>query len=150
MPITLRAATFWDRSEAIVNPVNCEGVMSRGVSADTANFFRTQFEEYKQACESGNVKIGEMLVSESDKAGRIKWIIHFPIKTSCKVDSSIEDIKAGLDDLVKVVKDLNIQTLAIPALGCGIHGLEFETVYHAIKERFGETESSDISVYGII
>lgn len=116
------------QTEALVNTVNCVGVMGKGIALQFKQAFPDNFEDYSQACNKGKVRIGKMFVYRTDRMFHPKYIINFPTKRHWKAKSRLEDIELGLKDLVKVIKDLNIKSIAVPPLGSGLGGLNWEEV----------------------
>lgn len=129
---------FDDECEALVNTVNCVGVMGRGVALEFKNRFPENFKEYKRACEQGAVKPGKMFVHDTGKLIGPRWIINFPTKRHWKGGSKIEDIAAGLEDLKTVIVANRIGSISLPPLGCGLGGLDWEMVRPLIEDRLSE------------
>lgn len=116
--------------EAIINTVNCVGVSGKGLAFQFKMKYPDMFRAYKKACDNNEVKIGKMnLWKENDK-----WIINFPTKEHWKNSSKIEWITEGLQDLVKIIKENNIQSVAIPALGCQNGRLQYSLVKKEIEK----------------
>ena len=114
--------------EAVVNTVNTVGIMGKGIALKFKKRFPLNFEAYARACEAGEVRTGSMFVSENAELIGPRWIINFPTKTHWRVKTKIEWIEEGLEDLVRVIRDKDIRSVAIPALGCGNGGLEWQDV----------------------
>ncbi len=136
-----------DESQAIVNTVNCVGVMGKGLALQFRKAFPDNFEEYKLACNKGIVKPGEMFITRYDDILENKFIINFPTKKHWKGASKIEYIEDGLEDLLKKIKELNIKSIAIPPLGAGLGGLEWSQVKEKIIQTFISIENVEIVVY---
>ncbi|MDR0932082.1 MAG: macro domain-containing protein [Victivallales bacterium] len=115
-------------TEAIVNTVNCVGVMGRGLALQFKNRFPDNFAAYESLCKRKAVMPGKMFVYETNDMINHKYIINFPTKRHWRGVSRIEDIESGLIDLVKVIKDKNITSIAIPPLGSGLGGLDWNLV----------------------
>ncbi len=124
-----------DSSDAIVNTVNCVGVMGKGLALQFKKAFPKNYKAYKYACDHDNVKIGEMFITEESDLLSLKYIINFPTKKHWKSDSKIEYIHSGLDDLIKKVNELRIDSIAIPPLGAGLGGLDWVEVKKLIAEK---------------
>ena len=78
---------------------------------------------YKEACKSGNLEVGKLLaVTDADMHGE-RLIINFPTKKDWKHRSSYAYIEEGLKALTALIKERNIQSIALPPLGCGNGGL---------------------------
>ncbi len=109
-------------AEAIVNTVNCVGVMGRGIALQFKLKFPENYRFYKATCDQGRMMVGKVLVFKQESVSKPKYIINFPTKRHWKGKSKIEDISKGLDSLITEVKRLNIKSIAIPALGSGLGG----------------------------
>lgn len=119
-------------ADALVNTVNCVGIMGRGIALQFRNAFPANFAMYKTACDRGLVQPGQMLICES---GQIepRYIVNFPTKRHWRGKSRMADIEAGLDDLVAQVQRLGIRSIALPPLGCGLGGLDWNEVRPRIE-----------------
>ena len=103
MTIEFRTGDILSRDlnvEALVNTVNCVGIMGRGIALQFKNAFPANFKAYAAACKRGEVQPGRMFVFE---AGRLtpKYIVNFPTKRHWKGKSRIEDVQSGLHALVR-------------------------------------------------
>jgi O-acetyl-ADP-ribose deacetylase (regulator of RNase III) len=125
-------------AEAIVNTVNCVGVMGRGIAAQFKRAFPNNFRFYEAACKRGDVKPGQMLVYEIGHAGERRIIINFPTKRHWRANSRLEDIKSGLRALVDEVRARDIRSIAVPPLGCGLGGLDWDEVRPLVEAAFAE------------
>ena len=110
-------------AEALVNTVNCVGVMGRGIALQFKKAFPDNFKAYQAACRGGEVRPGRMFITDSGHLVSPRWIINFPTKRHWRGKSRIEDIREGLVDLVDQVRERRIESIAIPPLGCGLGGL---------------------------
>jgi O-acetyl-ADP-ribose deacetylase (regulator of RNase III) len=118
---------FASGCESLVSPVNCVGKMGKGLALEFRRRFPKMFLDYKRACDSGRLKPGLMHVWSDDKV----QVINFPTKDHYRDPSRLSYITSGLDDLIRVVEERNIRSLALPALGCGLGGLNW---YHVRDE----------------
>jgi O-acetyl-ADP-ribose deacetylase (regulator of RNase III) len=135
-----------DDAEALVNTVNTVGVMGKGIALQFKKRYPEMFDYYKRMCHLFKVKIGEMLVCEHSDLNGTKVIINFPTKKDWKAPAEYWYIQAGLMSLVDVLVKRNIKSLAMPALGCGNGGLEWEKVKALIENQLS-TLPIDIRVY---
>jgi len=116
-------------TEALVNAVNTVGVMGKGIALQFKQTFPSMYREYSRACAAGEVKLGKMHVVDLGESARgARWIINFPTKGHWRTPSRMCDVETGLEDLIKVVQELRIKSIAIPALGCGLGGLAWPDV----------------------
>lgn len=120
--------------EALVNPVNTVGVMGKGLALRFKKAFPDAFASYPRACAAGEVTIGKMHVVE--RTGSPRLIVHFPTKQHWRHPSKLEYVREGLVDLIRVIRTREIQSIAVPALGCGNGGLEWRLVRSLIVEAF--------------
>lgn len=114
--------------EALVNAVNTVGVMGKGIALTFKERFPRNFEANARACAAGEVRLGRMYVTENEERFGPRWIINFPTKTHWRVKTQIEWVLEGLNDLVRIIAEKNIRSIAIPALGCGNGGLDWREV----------------------
>jgi O-acetyl-ADP-ribose deacetylase (regulator of RNase III) len=131
--------------EALVNPVNTEGVMGKGLALQFKKAFPDSAARYEAACKNGEVVIGRMNISQ--RAGTPCFIINFPTKQYWRFASKLEYIQGGLVDLVERVKALGIRSIAIPPLGCGNGGLEWDDVRPLIVEAFATLPDVRVVLY---
>lgn len=134
-------------AEALVNTVNCVGVMGRGIALQFKNAYPANFAEYKHACDRGDVVPGRMLIYRTGALTNPKYIINFPTKRHWKGKSRLEDIESGLDALAGDIKALGITSIAIPPLGSGLGGLPWEQVRQLIQQKIGTLEHVTVLVY---
>jgi O-acetyl-ADP-ribose deacetylase (regulator of RNase III) len=116
-------------AEALVNTVNTVGVMGKGIALQFKNQFPNNYKIYYKACKNGDFKIGEMLVvDEQTLLNGKKIIINFPTKMDWRKPSEYIFIEEGLKNLVKVIEERKIKSIAIPPLGAGNGGLDWDKV----------------------
>lgn len=133
-------------ADALVNTVNCVGVMGRGIALQFKRAFPDNFKAYKKACDAGEVVPGRMFVFERKALDRPRYIINFPTKRHWRGKSRIEDIEAGLEDLLDVIRREEIATIAIPPLGAGLGGLDWKDVRPLIEDRL-QVIDAPLTVY---
>jgi O-acetyl-ADP-ribose deacetylase (regulator of RNase III) len=120
-------------AEALVNTVNCVGVMGRGIALQFRKAYPDNYKVYAAACKRGEVQPGRMLVYDTGQFANPRYIINFPTKRHWRGKSRIEDIEAGLQALVAEVKRLGIRSIALPPLGSGLGGLDWSDVRPRIE-----------------
>lgn len=116
---------FESRAQTLVNTVNCVGVMGKGVALEFKKRFPAMFEDYVTRCERKGLRLGEPYLFH-DVSGR--QILNFPTKDHWRSPSRLGDIERGLDYLVRHIAEWNIQSIAMPPLGCGNGGLAWPEV----------------------
>ena len=134
-------------SEALINTVNEVGVMGKGIALMFREAFPQNTRIYETACKAGEVKVGKMLVTrERDQIGQ-PWIINFPTKKHWRNPSKLEWVAAGLKDLVQVIQERQIRSVAVPPLGCGNGGLDWSQVREEIESALSELRDVDVLVF---
>ncbi|MFP1631532.1 macro domain-containing protein [Zhengella sp. ZM62] len=133
--------------DAVVNTVNTVGIMGKGIALMFKEQFPRNFEAYARACDAGEVRIGKMFVTENKELFGPRWIINFPTKTHWRVKTKIEWVEDGLKDLVRVIREKKIHSIAIPPLGCGNGGLDWGDVRPLIEVALAELDGVNAIVY---
>ncbi len=128
-------------AQALINTVNTVGVMGKGIALQFKKAYQNNFKAYSEACKRKELVIGKMFVTEDSNlnSGK-KFIINFPTKTDWRKTSEYSYIESGLDDLIRVLIDKNIKSAAIPPLGAGNGGLEWEKVKKIIEHKLGNLD----------
>jgi len=134
-------------AEALVNTVNCVGVMGRGIALQFKKAFPKNFKAYSAACKKDEVEPGRMFVFETGQLTNPRYIINFPTKRHWRGKSRMEDIEAGLADLVDTLRQYDIRSVAIPPLGSGLGGLEWVEVKPRIEDYLASLEDVQVMVY---
>ena len=109
--------------------------------------FPLNFKAYERACRNDEVHIGTMFVTESEEFFGPQWIINFPTKTHWRVKTRLEWIERGLRDLVRVVNDKGIRSIAVPPLGCGNGGLDWHDVRPLIVNTLSAVDDLEAVIY---
>jgi len=136
-------------ADALVNTVNCVGVMGKGIALQFKKKWPSAFKDYKKVCDKKQLRPGMMHVHDLGQlAGKPYYIIHFPTKDHWRGKSKVSYLEDGLKELVKTITVLGINSIAIPPLGCGNGGLEWTLVESLIRDAFKPIESSvDVLLY---
>lgn len=132
--------------DAIVNTVNCVGVMGKGLALQVKEQFPDVYKKYKIDCNNGLVKTGQVICYEGN--ANTKWIINFPTKQHWKDPSKSEWIESGLESLRLKLIELAPLSVAIPKLGCANGGLDWKDVKFMIEGiLYGLPDYINITVY---
>jgi O-acetyl-ADP-ribose deacetylase (regulator of RNase III) len=121
--------------------------MGKGIALQFKQAYPDNFRAYEAACRRGEVQLGRMFVFETGLMGQPRLIINFPTKKHWRARSRLTDIKAGLADLRRVIRDYRITSVAVPALGCGNGGLDWRDVRPLITEALGDLPDVQVMVY---
>ena len=122
-----RGDLFQTDAEALVNTVNCRGVMGRGLALQFKRRYPENFVAYLAECDAGNMMIGHVHVFETGLMSP-RFIFNFPTKNHWRGKSTLQNIERGLVSLERVVAKHNVRSIAIPALGCELGGLDWDDV----------------------
>lgn len=133
--------------EAVVNTVNTEGIMGKGVALQFRKAYPDNYEAYRKACEAGEVRPGQMFVFDRGTLTNPRYIINFPTKRHWRARSRIGDIETGLAALVGEVRRLGVKSIAVPPLGCGLGGLHWPDVHRLMLAAFDQVPEVDWRVY---
>lgn len=136
-----------DDVDAIVNTVNCVGVMGKGIALQFKNKWPGNFAAYQAACKAGKVRPGKMMVFDAGAYAQPHFIINFPTKDHWRGNSKLSFIEDGLRDLIAQVRALDIHSIAIPPLGCGNGGLNWQDVKPLIEKAFADLPEVDVRIF---
>jgi O-acetyl-ADP-ribose deacetylase (regulator of RNase III) len=134
-------------TEAIVNTVNTVGVVGKGLALMFKQAFPQNFQRYAQACKRKEVRVGQMFVTEHLALGGPRWIINFPTKQHWRDPSQLQWVIDGWQDLRRVIEIKGIRSVALPPLGCGQGGLDWDVVRPEIERALGSLRNVDVLVF---
>lgn len=133
--------------DALVNTVNTVGVMGKGIALQFKQAFPANYAAYERACRAKQVQLGSMFVFDNGGLTKPKYIINFPTKKHWRSKSRIGDIRAGLTDLVRVIRKYDIRSIAVPPLGSGSGGLNWDDVRPLIEKALKPLTEVDVLIY---
>ena len=134
-------------AEALINTVNTVGVMGKGIALQFKKAYLNNFKAYTEACKRNEVVVGKLFVTKDKNLNsEEKYIINFPTKTDWRKPSEYSYIESGLDDLMRILNEKQIKSVAIPPLGAGNGGLEWEKVKKIILQKLNHL-NVEIFVY---
>ena len=133
-------------ADALVNTVNTVGVAGKGVALQFRQAYPDNYQAYALAAKHGEVIPGRMFVWETGHLEKPRFIINFPTKRHWRGNSRIEDIRDGLQDLVRCIAKYHITSVAIPPLGCGNGGLRWDDVRKLIVEAL-QPVNAEVRIY---
>ena len=135
---------FESKAECLVNTVNCEGYMGKGIAYQFKLRYPENNKDYVRACKSGELHIGTIHYYMEDGI----WIVNFPTKDKWREKSRMFFVEVGLDRLVEFINDRGPASIAIPPLGCGNGGLDWNEVRKLIDSKLDSVkENCQIFVY---
>lgn len=125
-------------TEALVNTVNTTGVMGKGIALMFKERFPENFRLYAAECKAKRIQVGKMFVTTVHELGGRRVIINFPTKEHWRAPSRMAWIVAGLKDLRRFIVEADLKSIAIPPLGAGNGGLDWNLVRPKIEEALGD------------
>lgn len=134
-------------ADALVNTVNTVGVMGKGIALQFKRAHPDNYAAYRAAFDRGELRIGRIFVFDTGRLGAGRYILNFPTKRHWRSMSRLEDIQAGLDDLVEVVDELGLGSVAVPALGAGNGGLDWKDVRPLIEAAAARMPATRLLVF---
>ena len=134
-------------AEALVNSVNCVGVMGRGVALQFKEAFPGNYNAYVAHCKRNEMQPGRVFVFETGETVFPRYIINFPTKRHWRGKSRLEDIESGLASLTKAIRSRGIRSIAIPPLGSGLGGLHWPTVRARLETALKQCEDVKVVIF---
>lgn len=151
MPINyIQGDIFQAKTDAIVNTVNCVGVMGKGIALEFKKRWPKNYQEYRILCEKKVLKTGKMFVFQDNdmfENSNFKYLVNFPTKDNWRSKSKLSYIDEGLDDFIIQIKELGIKSIALPTLGCGNGGLEWADVRKLIENKLSGIDDVQFLVF---
>jgi O-acetyl-ADP-ribose deacetylase (regulator of RNase III) len=138
---------FDAKVEALVNTVNTAGVMGKGLALQFKKAFPENSKAYEAACKRGEVQIGKMFVFDAGGIVLPRYIINFPTKKHWRSPSKLEYVEQGLANLIEVIRDRQIRSIAVPPLGAGLGGLEWSKVRALIERTLVNVADVEVLVF---
>lgn len=133
--------------EALINTVNEVGVMGKGLALMFREAFPENMRAYAAACQAEEVRVGRMFVTRNNTLVGPRWIISFPTKKHWRNPSKLEWVQEGLTDLVRVIRENGIRSIAVPPLGCGNGGLDWSRVRIEVEAALSELDDVEVIVF---
>lgn len=132
-------------AQTLVNTVNTEGVMGKGIAKQFKEKFPEMFPEYKQMCDAKKIQVGNLHLWRGEE----KWILNFPTKTTWRQPSKISYIEEGLKKFVEAYEKLGIISISFPRLGCGNGQLSWDRDVKPLMEKYLSELPINIYIHSI-
>lgn len=128
---------FRSKAQTLVNPVNCVGVMGKGIAFQFRKRFPDMYEDYAARCAKEQVHLGGPYLYRRSVP---PWILNFPTKGHWKSASHLGDIVEGIEYLARQYRSWGITSLAVPALGRGEGNLKWRIVGPTLLRLLGHMD----------
>lgn len=149
-----RGDIFRSSCEAWVNPVNCRGVMGRGLALAFKARFPEMYWRYRRDCLEHLLEPGNAYLYNPDRGGfgagwitGPRWIINATTKDDWRDPSTYGLVAGCLGAIHRLIDETKIRSVAMPALGCGNGGLDWFNVEQMIRDEFRDNQDLDLQVY---
>jgi O-acetyl-ADP-ribose deacetylase (regulator of RNase III) len=139
----VRGNIFNSRAQALVNTVNCVGVMGKGVALEFRRRHPKMFKEYKSVCEKGELQPGQILPYQDCET----WILNFAIKNDWKQPAKVKWIESCLKEFVSSYRDMGIKSIAFPWMGAMNGGIPIEIIKEIMRNYLSDLTDIAIEVY---
>lgn len=134
-------------ADALVNTVNTVGVMGKGIALMFKERFADNYRHYRQVCKAGELRTGQLLVTQPNELTGPRWIVNFPTKRDWRQPSKIEWVREGLIELRKFLEQNHVRSIAIPPLGAGNGGLSWPMVRAEIEAALDNLKQTEIIIF---
>ena len=138
---------FTEDADALLNTVNCVGVMGRGIALQFKRAFPENFKAYAARCKRNEIQPGRVFIFETGEMVSPRFIVNFPTKRHWRGKSRLEDIESGLGSLADEIRSRGIRSIAIPALGSGLGGLNWSDVRSRMQEALSELDDVRVVIF---
>lgn len=138
---------FEDDAEVLVNPVNCRGVAGAGLAKQFRTRLPWSIHAYRAAFLRGEVQPGRVVLCRPPARSGEPMVTHLPTKRDWRDDARLDDVEAGLQDLRRLLRELPVESVALPRLGCGLGRLAWSDVRVLIESILGDLDGVEVRVY---
>lgn len=136
-----------EESDAIVNTVNCVGVMGKGIALQFKQRWPKNFKDYEAASKRKEIRPGKVFIHDLGEWEKPRYIVNFPTKVHWRGNSRLEYVEAGLRDLIKQATRLGIKSISLPPLGCGNGGLDWGDVRELVFAAFEDHPAISVNLF---
>lgn len=134
---------FFSNMQTLTISVNLQGIMGKGLASRAKYQFPDVYVVYQDACRNKQLTATTPYLYKRESsldqeladlslplmtANAVKWFLLFSTKRQWRENSRLDDIESSLDWVRKNYHALGIQSLAMPALGCGLGNLDWSDV----------------------
>lgn len=126
----VRTSVLESDAQTVVNTVNTDGVMGKGIAEVYKRRHPEMYKRYRELCKAGKFKVGQLWLWKENG----QWILNFPTKATWRRPSEVSYIEAGLQKFVETYEERGITEVSFPLLGCGNGGLDWETQVRPVME----------------
>lgn len=144
MITAVKQSIFDTNKDMIVCPVNCNGVMGKGLALQFKKLYPEMFERYRDICQRGLLSPGKLWMWHCND--NRKNVLCFPTKQNWWQPSKIEYIVDGLRKFVDTYKSKEIYSIAFPLLGAGCGQLDKKEILEEMQYWLAKCDNCDIEI----
>jgi len=127
---------------AYAHGCNCAGAMGKGIAIQFREQFPQMYKEYRKLCQSGDFKVGDVFLYKTDKGG----VFNLGTQESWKTKAQLQYIKKSIETMFLLAQQNHISKIALPKIGAGLGGLNWEEVKHIIEQNAKEYPNIDLFI----
>lgn len=124
---------FLSGAQVLVNPVNCVGVMGKGLAKQFRDKFPALYDNYKSGCQHGLYKPGHCFLYHDARTNQ--WVANIATENHYKDGAKEQWIAEGIRNLREDIgrsrgyfRPERLESVAIPKIGCGLGGLDWNNI----------------------
>jgi len=133
-------SVFDCNTQAVINAVNCKGVMGKGIALEFKQKYHDNYIKYRKYCEDGKLTPGGLFITKVDDSVTPEYIVNFATKDEWWFPSQYGWIEDGLTLLHGWLLRRNIVSIACPLLGCGNGGLKVDKTVELIHNKLNNID----------
>jgi len=108
---------------------NCAGAMGKGIAVQFKERYPEMYKEYKALCKSGKFTLGSVFEYNSGDG----YIFNLGTQVSWTTRASLEAVEEAIDKMLSIASTLKIDKIALPKIGAGLGGLNWDDVKTVIE-----------------
>ena len=135
MPVEMKQGSVFDSEcYAIAHGVNVQGVMGAGIAYTVKTRFPQAFRVYRMLCREDRIlKPGDFVAVAAEDLGAdrtrtMRLVYNLATQQWAGPSASLEWIQKAANGMFEDLMERGLATVAMPRIGCGLGGLEWEDV----------------------
>jgi O-acetyl-ADP-ribose deacetylase (regulator of RNase III) len=109
---------------------NCAGAMGKGIALQFKDKFPKMYIEYKRLCKDGLFSLGDAYTYIYDNG----TVFNLGTQTTWKTKADINAVESSLIKMLSYAQKNNIFKIALPKIGAGLGGLNWNDVKYIIDK----------------
>lgn len=109
---------------------NCAGAMGKGIALQFKERFPNMYLKYKKLCKEGEFSLGDVFTFDYGDG----FVFNLATQATWKTKADINAIESSLIKMLSVASQKNIYKIALPKIGAGLGGLNWDAVKSIIDK----------------